>query len=62
MNTEEVRQAIEDRLAKIMSISKMQKSLLNDVILGKHAQGVIDAIEGTQGEQQFLEKLINEMR
>lgn len=61
MNNEEVRQIIEDRLAKVIAKAKAQEEIKNDVILGKHAQGMIDAMTGIGGEQQFLEKLLEEL-
>lgn len=62
MNIEEVKQELETRLAKIMVIDKEYKAQLNDPILSKHAQGYIDAISGTRGEQKFLEKMIDMLK
>lgn len=62
MNNEEVRQAVKDRLSHIATVVDSFTKLTSDIAVGKHAQGVIDAIEGTNGEKEFLEKLLEEMR
>ena len=61
-NMEEIKQMIECRLARVLAIAKAEEANRNDVVIGKHAQGVVDAICGTEGEQKFLEKLLDALR
>ena len=62
MDIEDIKQVLEDRMAKIMLMAKNAHMEVNDPIKHHHALGVLEAIEGSvNGEQKFLENLLEKL-
>lgn len=52
---------VENRLASLLVEIQRGEKLTGDVMLGKFWQGKLSALNGTNGEQKFLEDLLEEL-
>lgn len=61
MSREKAKIMVENRLASLLVEIQRGEKLTSDVMLGKFWQGKLSALNGTNGEQQFLEELLEEL-
>lgn len=62
VNQEEIKQLVENRLAQLLVRIKQKEEDVRSPLLKHHAEGYLEAVVGTFGEQKFLEDLLNRLQ